>query len=277
VDVQRQLALSLIEVGIPVFGPSLVRIYSERSNEVEHRRIDDILDYLCEGLNKQKMMLQPPVLESLVRETIKKLCTLENPQEPISEFSFRKWDYVIEIVKKMNLGSREGLRHDPDLECCELVDLFRSIGAKEPKKLLKMSVYELVEQDLVEKLHFGKDVEGLDYTSIGPSDSFFFKTDLLFQNWSPQKDAQEAIRLVSQEKNGTILCESLMNKFHWSIRRMNSVLKFMEHNGLIDTLDSSPYSQVVGGGYLWDDWLTLTDKSDFFISEDEADGDSLHQ
>jgi hypothetical protein len=163
----------------------------------------------------------------------------------------------------MNLDSRGGLRHDPDLECCELVDLFRNMGAEEPVKVLRMSIFELVQQNLVEQLTIGEYVEGLNHTSIGPSDSFFFKTDSLFQNWLPQEDARKAIQLAGQENQRTILCENVMNKFNWSIRRMNSALKFMEHNGLIERFDSSQCPLVVGGGNLWDYMFTLTDKSDF--------------
>jgi hypothetical protein len=172
---------------------------------------------------------------------------------------FRKEEHVIKIINEMNQRTEFGRGREANISINELVDLFKDI--KEPIKTIRMCIHEIEKHGLIYKDNWMDDIitiPELDFTSISNKECFCFITDGYCRGYDLANEAIKAIKFATDQKDRTILCQKVMEVFNWNVRKMNSVLKFMESLKLIEELEPC------AGDNLWDYYFCLTNEADFF-------------
>lgn len=147
------------------------------------------------------------------------------------------------------------MAHDCFLENKELEEIFKNLEVKDISKELRMTIHELDSYSLIIKNESNMGLE-----AISPSDSFYYTTDYLFQPWNPEEDAKTLIKEALKTKEFSQSCVVIQKEYGWSNHRINSALKFMEYNDLVQELDTCGGVQFYGcGSYI------LTTEAEFWI------------
>lgn len=139
---------------------------------------------------------------------------------------FRRAKETLLLAQYISNNSMDGIAGEPEVEYETMKEIFLANKIEDPEKAWRLAAHELDQHDLIYN----------ELDRISPNDTFFFKTDALFQNWDPKKDAKQAIGIALEKDDRAIILSEVMEKFGWNKRRMNSVLKLMEFSDLIHPL-----------------------------------------
>lgn len=173
----------------------------------------------------------------------------------------RKEKCCLALVEYMSKSSVIGRAHDPILNNEKAIELLKASGEEDAEKAYKLAVHELETNNLITKRINAGSSYG--FVSISPTDSFFYETDFLFQDWNSNRDALLAVDYVLKNKleNDSVKISSVMEAFNWSVRRMNPTLMLMEERGLVKKL--SRYA----GTQLYSTFFILSEEAELFWEE----------
>jgi len=174
----------------------------------------------------------------------------------------RKAGSCLVILRALNTESKMGRMWDPDLHREKAVTLIGSLAnTRDPVAELRATVYELKRADLIFVEDNFNAPPHLPWECLGPSQSFFSRTDVIFQSWNPAADAKEICRRArpAQGYDAAELDQALK----WGPRRFNPAADY----ALRRRWTRVPYESASSSAYVLP-WAWLTEEGEFFLEND---------
>jgi hypothetical protein len=225
VDVCLELYLS-IAASIPWLA-SILRFYDTVSNEIAHDEMKkDLADLKRELVDLKGVGFGQPLIRFLSK--------YENIVTP-DDFAFPAETML--IVELISTKSKNGLQWDPCLSFNTLTDYLSDKGMNASERRVISCLKDLENQSLIRWR-----LKGDPKSDIGPTNSFFFSTDLLFQKWSAIEDTKRIIALSQDKPNRVVICAEVIKKEGWPLRRANATLHFMKSQDLITMPEKASFN-----------------------------------
>ncbi|MDD5650011.1 MAG: hypothetical protein PHF86_06295 [Candidatus Nanoarchaeia archaeon] len=168
---------------------------------------------------------------------------------------------TIEILERLSFGSKNAINWDYSLNLSEIQEICKNLKIADEFIEIKSSIFSLEDNGLITLLSDQSNEYG--FIEVSPSDIFFVLTDGLFQQTSPSQDGLFIINhIIEKDKVSNDVseksCEIIQRfkeKTNWSTRRINSALKYLEINELVEELER------YCGCVFFADQISLTNKA----------------
>ncbi len=198
--------------------------------------------------------------EASIEPVLYRFMDLIESNELVPSLDFRKTKSCMIFLREISNRSELGQPNDPVIEYDECINIVKdNIDDKDSERELKLVVYELEKKDLIYKHASGNSPLG--FSSIGPKEYFFCKTDSIFQNWHPRYDAKEICNLGVNKDQLSV--QEIDGQLKWGPRRLNSAIAFLHLEGLIH------HDSDLGGIKYVLPWIRFTEEAYFFLDSDE--------
>jgi hypothetical protein len=246
-DVALSVVAAQIAAEIPVFG-ALVRVLEKWTVDARVGRMEADVQKILEIIGPDDRALDERIQEAL------NAAVRLNVGDGIQ---IRKAESCLAIARYLNTRSELGWEWDPSLDREQALGIIRShLGGGDPVSELRAVVAELKRVDLILVMDNCNAPEELPWEIIGPEESFFCRTDSIFQSWNPEEDAREICRRSKAER---VFQVTLLDDLGWTPRRINSAAMFAKRRGWLNV----PYEFVSSTAYVIP-WANLSEEGEFF-------------
>lgn len=248
---QTKAVIQKLTTNVPFgIGKSLDLLYTA---QLEGRLIDieDKIDLLFTFIEEHN--------GNQVGAEILKISELSN----IDGIGFRKPFFTLAIVAELQKTVINGISYKRSIPRDEILKLISEKGANNPEIIMLQCVDDLLQKGLVRILPTTDNVQY--FTELMISEDFTCETDSLFREWAPVEDAKELIRYAinSEYKNSQTIHNVKKDYPSWSDHRINSAIRFMQNNYLIQ----DDGGRVADGGQLFQYDYTLSIEAYHFIED----------
>lgn len=160
------------------------------------------------------------------------LITIALERNAVPETGLRDLEGCMALMAEISARSVQAQERDGDLDQQECIEFVRKrFGPIDLRKRLRRIIYELERTGLIFKDSSANAPEG--WVRIAPTRQFFCRTDALFQNWNPEKDALSIVKRMDLDDQERCSVAELEARLVWGPRRMNPALAYMELHGWV--------------------------------------------